>query len=105
MLREANKAFSKLWSMPVKLKFPNLGNLHKLQVVGYADATYASLGDGSSQGAYLIFLQGDNRRIAPISWQSKNPIVTKLWPLVRLQMLVPLFLPWIRRFLVCLHCQ
>merc|ERR1711879_536665 len=50
MLQEANKALLKLRSMPVKLKFPNLGNPHKLQVEGYADATYASLGDGSSQG-------------------------------------------------------
>ena len=38
MLQETNKVLLKLWSMPVKLKFPNLGNPHKLQVVGYADA-------------------------------------------------------------------
>ena len=35
MLQEANKALLKLQSMLVKLKFPNLGNPHKLQVVGY----------------------------------------------------------------------
>ena len=38
-----------------------------LQLVGYVDATYASLGDGSSQGAYMIFLLGDNGKITPIS--------------------------------------
>ena len=72
MLQEANKALLKLQSMPVKLKFPYFGNPHKLQVVGCADTTYASLGDGSSQGTYVIFLQGDNRKIASISWQSKK---------------------------------
>ena len=58
MLQEANKALLKLQSMQIKLEFPILGNPHKLQVAGYADATYASLEDRSSQGAYMIFLQG-----------------------------------------------
>ena len=58
--------------MSVKLKFPNLGNPYKSQVVGYADATYASLGDGSFQGSYMIFPWNDNGKIAPFSWQSKK---------------------------------
>ena len=58
--------------MLVKLKFPNLGNPHKLQVVGYTDAIYTSLVDGSSQDAYLSFLWGDNGKIAPNSQQSKK---------------------------------
>ena len=45
MPQEANKALLKLRSLPVKLKFSNLGNPHKLQVVGNSDATYTSLGD------------------------------------------------------------
>ena len=38
----------------------------------YSDAMYASLPDGFSQGALIVFLQGENGCIAPISWQSKK---------------------------------
>ena len=63
MLQEANKALLKLWSMPVKLKFPDLGNPHKLQVVRCADGIYTILGDGSSQSTYIIFPRDDNGKI------------------------------------------
>ena len=68
---EANKALRKLQSKTVHLKFPNLGNPSKVQAIAYSDATYASLPDGSSQGALIIFLR-ENSCVAPISWQSKK---------------------------------
>ena len=49
----------------VKLKFPDLGQMAKAQIVGYADATYASLPDGSSQAAYVVFLEGKGK-VAPV---------------------------------------
>ena len=67
MLQGANKALLKLRSMPVKLEFPILSNPYKFQVVGYVDATYASLGEESSQGANIIFLWGDYGKIATIN--------------------------------------
>ena len=72
MIHEANKAVSKLKSKNLSLCFPNLGDPSKLKVLAYSDATYASLEDGSSQGGQIIFVQGENKKIAPISWQSKK---------------------------------
>ena len=64
---KANKALRKLQRKIVHLKFPNLGNPSKVQAVAYSEATYASLPDGSSQGAMIVFLQGENGCVAPIS--------------------------------------
>ena len=49
-----------------------MGNPNKLKVISYSDATYASLADGSSQGAFIVLLKGKNNFVAPISWQSKK---------------------------------
>ena len=69
---KANKALRKLQSKTIHLKFLNLGNPSKVQVIAYSDATYASLPNGFSQGALIVFLQGENGCIAPIIWQSKK---------------------------------
>ena len=71
MVLEANKAVLKAKSSKLKLHFPNLGDPKSLEVICFSDATYASLPDGSSQGAYIVFLK-NGRRVAPISWQSKK---------------------------------
>ena len=49
-----------------------MGDPEKINIVSYSDATHASLPDGSSQGAYVLFLKGDNDHLVPISWQSKK---------------------------------
>ena len=72
LLFDANKAVKKLKSNSVKVKFPCLGRPEKLKVVVFSDATYGSLVDGASQGANLVFVQGENGKVAPISWQSKK---------------------------------
>ena len=69
---EANKAFRKFQSKTVHLKFLNLGNPFKVQAIAYSDAMYATLPDGYSQGALIVFLPGENGCVAPISWQSKK---------------------------------
>ena len=69
---DANKAVRKMKNTNyVKLKFPDLGQMAKAKIVVHADATYASLPDGSSQGAYLVFLEGKGQ-VAPVLWQSKK---------------------------------
>ena len=72
MLHVANKALSKLKRNRVKLHFPSLGDYKKLSVIAYSDATYASMDDGSSQGGHIVFVKGENGRVAPIIWQSKR---------------------------------
>ena len=72
MLHDANKAVKKLKSGSVSINFVSLGEPHLLEVVAYSDATYASLEDGSSQGAFVIFVRGHNEKMVPIAWQSKK---------------------------------
>lgn len=72
MILEANKAVIKLKSKKVCLRFPNLGDPDKLEVLVYADATYASLKDGCSQGGFIVFVKGIDNLVIPICWSSKK---------------------------------
>ena len=56
MIKEANKAVAKLKSRSVNITFKNIGRPKGLKVKVYTDATHASLEDGSSQGAFVVFL-------------------------------------------------
>ena len=40
--------------------------------IAYSGATYSSLPDGSLQGGMMVFLLGENGKVAPISWQSRK---------------------------------
>ena len=71
-IHNANKALSKLKSKKVEIKFPKLTNLNRLRIVCFSDATHASLPDGGSQGGFIVFIQDQNKNIAPITWQSKR---------------------------------
>ena len=69
---DANKAVRKIKSSSeVGVKFPNIGKMDKADIVVYGDATHASLPDGSSQGAFIVFLRG-NGKVAPLLWQSRK---------------------------------
>ena len=70
-LKLANKTLRKLQNKKVDRVIPNLGDLSKVEIICYTDATHASLSCGSSQGAYIILLQG-NGKVAPLAWQSKK---------------------------------
>ena len=71
-LKEANKAVRKLKnSNDVKIKIPNLGQSDQLTVVVHGGASHANLADGSSQGAFIVFVCG-NGRMTPILWKSKK---------------------------------
>ena len=70
-LIQANKLIRKLKSEPCKIFFPRLGNLKKLKIFLYNDASYANLPDGtSSTGGRIVWLVGDNGNCCPISWSS-----------------------------------
>jgi hypothetical protein len=72
MIRDANKAVTKLKKRSVSINFKNLGNPKRLNLKVYSDATHASLNDGSSQGGFIVFLEGPNGKNVPLSWQSKK---------------------------------
>ena len=71
-LVEANLALQKLKSKKGHINFLNLGNPNQLKVICYSDATYASLPDGSSQGGFIVFVQGSNGLLSPLCWSSKK---------------------------------
>ena len=77
-MKTANRAFKKLKNESLKLTYPSLGNPKKFKMLAFSDATYASLGDGSSQGALIVLIKRENGLVAPIIWQSKKLVrVTK----------------------------
>jgi hypothetical protein len=53
------------------LVFPDLGNPSLWRVKVFSDASHANLINGSSQGGYVVFLEG-NDRVAPVIWRSKK---------------------------------
>lgn len=67
----ANKAVKTMKSRDVQLKFPNLGNPDKIEVIVYSDASHANLPSGASQGGFIVFLSG-NGKGCPFMWQSKK---------------------------------
>ena len=70
-LLDANKAIKKLKDLSLRIVFPALGDPALWKVVVHGDATHASLPNGSSQGACIVFATG-NGRSAPITWRSKK---------------------------------
>ena len=71
-LLEANKTVKKLKSDQLKIVYPNLGEPEKMRVVVYGDGSHASLMSGASQGGNIVFLTGESRRAAPVTWKSKR---------------------------------
>ena len=72
LLFEANKALQKLKSRTRCITFSQLEKLSDFNIVCYANATYASLEDGSSQGGFIIFVCSMINRMVPICWSSKK---------------------------------
>ena len=70
-LLEVNKAVEKMQKDNLNIRFCGIESLDEIKVVTYSDATYASLEDGSSQGGYIVGIQG-KLGLIPISWQSRK---------------------------------
>ena len=71
-IKEANKTVRKLKnSNNVMIKIPNVRSFDEIEVLVHGDASHASLADGSSQGAFIVFISG-NGKMAPVLWRSKK---------------------------------
>ena len=68
---EANKAVAKMKRKDLTLKYCGIEEAKDIELICYADATHASLEDGSSQGAYIVAAKG-TKGLIPLSWQSKK---------------------------------
>ena len=68
----ANKTIRKLNYEDGEILFPDLGDLKKVKLVVFTDASHANLPDGySSAGGFIIFLVGNNR-CCPLAWEAKK---------------------------------
>ena len=68
----ANKVLSRAKSEPVVLTFKDMGDLSTAKFVCFNDSSFGNLCDGGSQGAYELFLEGQNGDCSPLMWQSKK---------------------------------
>ena len=66
-----NKAIRKLKCCNVKLSFQPV-NIYKSTIVAFCDASFGSLPNGGSQGAFIIFLIDDDGLYSPLTWQSRR---------------------------------
>ena len=70
---KANKCIKKLRNEECFLSFPCLGDLNKMKLVTFSDASHANLPDNvSSAGGFVIILVGENGKSCPLSWASKK---------------------------------
>ena len=69
----ANKTVKKLKYDECDIFFPDLGDLNRLKLVVFSDASHANLPDGfSSAGGFIVFLVGSNKRCCPLAWEAKK---------------------------------
>ena len=57
----------KLKSNEVKLRFPNIGQVEKAQLVSFSDASLANLKNGGSKGGGIIFIVGEIKAVTSCS--------------------------------------
>ena len=68
----ANKAVRKLKTSTSTLSFHCDIDLSECTVVSFCDASFGTLPNGGSQGAFITFVVGKNGLYSPITWQSRR---------------------------------
>ena len=54
------------------LRFPRLQHIETCQIEVFSDASFASLPDGGSQGAIIVFLKDTKGQRCPLYWQTRR---------------------------------
>ena len=67
----ANKSLADLKREKLSIRYVPLDR-ESLKLVVFADASYANLTDGGSQGGHIIFLADGTQRAVPLAWSSKR---------------------------------
>ena len=67
-----NKCIHKMKTVEMKLHFPDIGDLDEASLVCYSNASLANLKDAGSQGSFIIFIIGSNKKYVPLKWQSRK---------------------------------
>ena len=68
----ANKAVRKIKSSDLSISFHCDMDLSNCYVVSFCDASFGTLPNGGSQGAFITLLVGQNGVYSPIAWQSRR---------------------------------
>ena len=69
----ANKVLRRIKEHPLKIRFPNLGNIDDIILDCYADASLGNLPSGQSSGGYILFLVNpSNMNCSPVIWKSNT---------------------------------
>ena len=69
-LLRLNKLVCRVKNTPLKIVFPQMSSIESCRLVGYADASFANLCEGKSQGGFIVFLVDSCGNHCPIIWQS-----------------------------------
>ena len=67
----ANRVLADLKREQLSIKYVSLDTA-SLKMVVFADASYANLPDGGSQGGHMIYLADKHNRAVPLAWSSKR---------------------------------
>ena len=68
-IHSLNKVVNWAKANDVSIKFPNFSSFEDLYLIVFADSAFGNLGNGASQGGYIIFVS-DGSNSAPICWSS-----------------------------------
>ena len=68
----ANKAVRKLKNTSLTLSFHCDLDLSECTIVSFCDASFGTLPNGGSQGAFITLIVGKNGLYTPIAWQSRR---------------------------------
>ena len=67
----ANRVLADLKREQLSIKYVSLDTA-SLKMVVFADASYANLPDGGSQGGHMIYLADKHNRAVPLAWSSSE---------------------------------
>ena len=70
-LLRLNKLINRVKVSSLEILFPQMSSISSCHIEGYADASFANLQGGKSQGGFIIFLVDTNGKRCPILWQSR----------------------------------
>ena len=70
-LLRLNKLINRVKVSSFEILFPQMSSISSCHIEGYADASFANLQGGKSQGGFIIFLVDTNGKRCPILWQSR----------------------------------
>ena len=69
---QANKVIRKAKSNAVSLRFRELEDVKRAELISFLDASLGNSKGGASQSGHITFLVGKNGNYSPISWHSKK---------------------------------